>query len=134
VEGALIDEMKAGLVTVHEAEGGFGGEVLEGVGYAIERIGGSLGVGLIFEQSGLDGPGAAEPPVGSDHLLDEAELDAIGGLDAIEVGRQDRLETFGRFIAHDDLASEQAMGDGILRRAPFALGGKWTLGAGAIGP
>jgi hypothetical protein len=107
--------MKAGLVTVHEAQGGFGGEVLEGVGYAIERIGGSLSGGFIFEQSGFDGPGAAETPVGSDHLLDQAELHAVGGLETIEVFRQDGLETFGRFIVHDDLAGEQTMAGGILR-------------------
>jgi hypothetical protein len=134
VEGALIVEMNAGLITVHEAEAGFGGEFLEGGGYAIERIGGGLGVGLILEQSGFDGPGAAEAPVGSHHLLDQAELHAVGGLEAIEVLGEDGLETFGRFIAHDDLLGQEAMGYGILRRAPFAVGGKWTLGAGAIGP
>jgi hypothetical protein len=32
VERALIVEMKAGLVTVHEAEGGFFGEILKGDG------------------------------------------------------------------------------------------------------
>src|ERR1019366_3320212 len=71
VEGALIVEVKAGLVTVHEGEVGFGGRILEGVGEAIERIGGSLGGGLIFEQSGFDGPGTAETPVRGNHLLDE---------------------------------------------------------------
>ena len=49
VEGALIGEAKAGLVAVHEAEVGFRGRILEGVGDAVERIGGSLGGGLIFE-------------------------------------------------------------------------------------
>jgi hypothetical protein len=126
--------MKAGLVTVQEAEGGFGGEVVEGVGDAIERIGGSLVGGFIFEQAGFDGQGAAETPVSSDHLLDQAVLHAIGGLKAIEVVIHDSLETFGRFIAHDDLAGEQAMAGGIFRRTPLALGGDRPGGARAIGP
>ena len=134
IERALIVEMKAGLVTVHEAEGGFGGEIIEGVGEAIERIGGLLGGGFIFEEPGFDGQGAAEAPVGSNHFLDHAELHAIGGLEAIEVVIHDRLETFGRFILHDDLVGEQAMAGGILRRTPLALGGDRSGGARAIGP
>ena len=134
MEGALIVEVEAGLVAVHEAEGGSGGEICEGVGQAIERVAGRLGGGFIFEQTGFDGPGAAEAPVGGDHLLDHAELHAIGGLEAIEVVFQDGLEALGRFVVHDDLAGEQAMAEGVLRRTPFALGGDGTDGASAIGP
>jgi hypothetical protein len=72
--------------------------------------------------------------VGSDHILDHAELHAIGGLEAIEVVIHDGLKTFGRFILHDDLVGEHAMFGGILRRTPFALGGDRTDGASAIGP
>ena len=68
------------------------------------------------------------------HLLDEADLHAIGGLEAIEVVVHDRRETFGRFILHDDLVGEQAMAGGILRRTPLALGGNRTEGASAVGP
>ena len=93
MERPLIIEVKAGLVTVHEAEGGFGGEIVEGIGEAIERIGGGLDGGFIFEQSGFDGQGAAETPVGGDHLLDHGELHAIGGLEAIEVLVHDSFET-----------------------------------------
>jgi len=135
VEGALIVEMKAGLVTVHEAQGGFGGEVLEGVGYAIERIGGSLSGGFIFEQSGFDGPGAAETPVGSDHFLDQGELHAIGGLQATEVLIEDGVKTFRLFIAHDDLAGEQPVTGGILRRTALAGDGDgffWIGDAGRV--
>lgn len=134
MERPLVIEMKAGLVTVHEAEGGFGGEIREGIGYAIQRIAGGLGGGFIFEQPGFEGPGAAETPVGSDHLLDHGELHAIGGLEAIEVLGEDRLETLRRFIAHDDLASEQAVAGGILRRPPLAPGGDRTGGASPIAP
>src|ERR1039458_2085563 len=92
VKRALIVEMKSCLVTVHEAEGGFGGEIIEGASEAIERIGGLLGGGFIFEEPGFHGQGAAEAPVGSDHILDHAELHAIGGLEAIEGVIYDRLK------------------------------------------
>jgi hypothetical protein len=126
--------MKAGLVTVHEGEGGFGGQIIEGAGEAIERVGGLLGGGFIFEHAGFDGQGAAETPVGGDHFLHHGELHAVGGLEAIEVVIHDRLETFGRFILHNDLVGEEAMAGGILRRTPLALGGDRTDGASAVGP
>src|ERR1035438_8022381 len=132
IQRALIVEMKAGLVTVDEADGGLFGEILEGDGEAIERVGGLLGGGFIFEQAGFDGQGAAETPVGGDHLLHHEELHAIGGLEASEVVIHGRLETFGRFILHNDLVGEQAMAGGILSRTPLALGGDRTDGASAI--
>jgi hypothetical protein len=106
MEGALVIEMKASLVTVHEAEGGLGGEIREGSGYAIQRIGGRLSGGPVFKHTGFESPGAAEAPVGSDHLLDHAELHSVGGPQAVEMVIEDGLETLGRFIAHDDLAGQ----------------------------
>jgi hypothetical protein len=101
---------KAGLVTVQEAEGGCGGEVGEGFGHAIQRVGGCLGFGFVFEEAGFDGPGAAEAPVGSDHLFDHTELHAIGGLETREVVTQDGFETLRGFIAHDAMFDEQGRG------------------------
>ena len=49
------------------------------------------------------------------HLLDEADLHSIGGLEAIQVLVHDSLESFGRFIAHDAIAGEQSVAGGILR-------------------
>ena len=133
MEGALVIEVETGLVAVHEGKGRFGGETFKGRGDAIERIGVRLGGGFIFELAGFGGPGPAETPVGDDHLLDESELHAIGGLEAIEVVRHDRFEGFGRFIAHDDMAGEQSVGCRILGRTALALGGDWALGARSIG-
>ena len=88
---------------------------------------------MVFEEASFDGPGAAETPVGSDHLLDHAELHAIGGLETSEVVIHHGFEPLRGFLAHDDMPGEQAVTDGILRRTPFAFGGKWTFGASAIG-
>jgi hypothetical protein len=73
VESALIVEVKAGLVAVHEGEVRLGGRILEGSGEAIEGIGGGLGRG-IFEHAGFDGHGSAEMPVVGNHFLYQAEL------------------------------------------------------------
>jgi hypothetical protein len=123
VQGALVIQMKASLVTVHEAERGFGGEIDEGIGYAIQSVAGGLSVRFIFKHAGFESPGTAEAPVGSDHFLDHAELHAIGGLQANEVIVEDRLETLGRFVAHDDLTGKESVSDGILRRISLALSG-----------
>ena len=134
MERALIVEVKACLVTVHEGEGGFGGEIGEGIGDAIQGIRGRLGSGFIFEQAGFESSGAAQTPIRSDHLLDHAGFHAIGRLQATEVIIQDGLENLGGLIAHDNMASEQAVGGGILRRLSFALRGHGTGRVSRIGP
>ncbi len=134
MEGALVIEMEASLVTVHEAEGGLGGEIHKAIGDAVQRIAGRLSSGPVFEHTGFESPGAAETPVGSDHLLDHAELHAIDGLQAVEMIVEDGLETLGRFIAQDDLAGQQSMADGVLRGASLALRGDGTGGESSIGP
>src|SRR5664279_6413781 len=54
------------------------------------------------------------------------------GFEAVMNNHLDRLETFGRFILHNDLVGEEAMAGGILSRTPLALGGDRTDGASAI--
>jgi hypothetical protein len=132
IEGSLVIEVKAGLITVHEAEGRFVSEAGEGVGHAIEGVGGGLCAGFIIEHAGFDRPGAAQTPVGGDHLLDETELHAIGGLEAKEVLIDDNLESFRGFIAHDDLAGEKTVVEGILRRTLLAQYGDGAFGKGTI--
>jgi hypothetical protein len=134
VERTLIVEVETSLVAVHEGEGGLGGEAGEGIGDAIEGISGRLGGSFVFEQAGFESPGAAKAPVGSDHLLDQADFNAIGRLQATEVIFQDSLETLGRFISHDEMAGEQAVADGILGRLLLAPGSNGTGGASPIGP
>ena len=134
LEGALVIEVEASLVTVDEGKVGLGGEIGECGGQAVERATGSLAGGLLFDDSGFDGPGAAETAVGSDHLLDQAVFDAIGGSEALEVVIEDGLKSLRTFAGEYDLGGEQAVGDGILRRSPFAFGGDGSFGTGAVGP
>jgi hypothetical protein len=48
--------------------------------------GGRSGIaGGFAEHLGLDRPGAAAAPPGGDHFLDQAELEAIDGLDPLDV-------------------------------------------------
>ena len=77
--------MEAGFVTVQEGELGAGSEVGEGGGDTRDFVAaGLLGEGVI-EEAGFDGPGAAEAPVGGDHLLDDAEFDLISRFEPLDV-------------------------------------------------
>ena len=89
----LIIQIEAGQVTMHQAEGGPGGEIGEAVGHAIKGIGGVLGCGFILEQPGLHRQRTAVTPMGCDHFLDHAELHAISGPEPFEVVIHDSFVT-----------------------------------------
>ena len=109
------------------------GETGEGACEPIEGVAGGLGRGFLFEYACFHGPGAAETPVGRDHLLNEAVLHAIGRLEAPEVVVEDVLKALRQLTGQDDLAGEQAMLEGIVRRTPFAFGSDRTPGERAVG-
>ena len=134
METALIHKVEAGLIAMEEGEFGGGGEPGEGGGDAAELVGGVLGVDGVVEEAGFDGPGAAHAPVGGGHFLDHAELDPVGGGEAVEVVREQSLERLARFVAEDYAIGEQAVADGILA-GDFALafGGDRASGFGSIG-
>ncbi len=133
MEGALVDAMEAGFVAVHEGEAGVGGGVGEGGGHAIDFVAGGLSFCVVLKDAGFEGPGAAHAPVGSRHFLDETELEAIGGLEAVEVLGEEGIEGCARFVFHDDAASQEAVADGVLGRAAFSFGGSRSTRAGAVG-
>jgi hypothetical protein len=97
------------------------GETAEGGGQtvrvAVARV---LGVDAVGKQAGFDGPGAAHAPPGGDHFLDDAELDAVGRLETIQVFVQGLFKTFVRFAFHDNAAGQQGMAARVLRRDLFA--------------
>ena len=84
MEGALVDAVEAGFIAADEVRRGGIGKGGEGVGEAIEGVAIGLGGEALLEGAGLHGPGAAHPPVGGGHFLDETELHAIGGLEAFD--------------------------------------------------
>jgi hypothetical protein len=47
---------------------------------------------------GFNGPSPAHAPPGSHHFFDDAELDAVDRLEALEVIGQNFRETIGRFV------------------------------------
>lgn len=134
MECALIDEVEARFVAVHEAKGWLGGESPKCLGHTVQPVAGGLGGDLVLEHAGLESPSTAQAPEGGDHLLDHAEFDAIGGIEASKVLVQQGLESFGRFILHQGAAGEEAVAQGVLGRPLFALPSSRTPRAGAVGP
>jgi hypothetical protein len=129
VEGSLVHRVEPGLVAVHQVALGLGGEIVKGAGDAAPlRPGGMRGHGGLHV-FGFDRPGAAEAPVGGGELLDQGELDAIDGGEAADVLLQDDLKILRRFVFEDHAFCEQAVTEGVLRRARFGLG---SAGAGRL--
>jgi hypothetical protein len=109
-------------------------DVLEGCGQEAITVTGIRDVEACVKQAGFDGPGAAHAPPSGDHFLDDAELDAVGRLEAVQVIGQDFRETIGRFVFQDNDARQQGMAARVLRRDLFAGLRDRAPGAGAIGP
>jgi len=105
-EGALVHAVEAGFIAVDEADGLGGGEILKGGGEAADFIGAGLVIHVVLEHAGFDGPGAAHAPVGTYHLLDEADLDAVGGLEALRVKVDEGVEAFAFLGLEDDALGE----------------------------
>lgn len=112
-DGAGVDEVEARLVAVDEVEFGGGGEVAEGGGEAIELCVRFEAFHLLIEHAGFDGEGAAQAPVGGDHLFDEPELDFVDGAEAVDVGIDQCLEDGAALIAEEHALGEQAVAHGV---------------------
>jgi hypothetical protein len=61
-----------------------------------------LGGNRAVHDAGLDGPGAALAPEGGKHLLDQAELNIIGGSEALDEAGEEVIEALARFVIEDD--------------------------------
>ena len=128
MEAALVDAVEAGLVAVDESEIGRGGESAEGGGEAAEVVGFFVLAGeTVIEKAALDGPEAANAPVGGGHFLDHPEFDAIDGCETIEVAGDQGVELGAGFAADEDTIGEQAMAQRIRRRAALPFRGFRTF-------
>jgi hypothetical protein len=96
-EGALIHELKAGLLAMHQRHGGRGSKSFGSVGQAGEVVTGGLGSDLDFERVGFDGHGAVHTPVSGAHFFDHAEFHAVVGLETVDVHLHEELEVFFGF-------------------------------------
>ena len=133
VEGALVEQVETRLVAVHQSQGGRRSKIGEGGGHAVQWVAGGLSCNLLFDHMGFEGPGAAETPERSHHFLNEAELDAIGGLEALEVLGEDGFEALGGLIFEENAAGQQSVAQSILGRTAFAVVRHRTAAAAAVG-
>ena len=132
-QGALVDVVEAGFVTMEEVEPGGGGQFGEGSGDASGLVAGGLITDGLFHQAILDGPGSAHAPMGRGHFLDDAELNAIGGGEALGMLCHEVVKTGARFVFEDHALGEETVANGVGGRALLALGGDGASGAGRVG-
>ena len=133
MEGALVHEVEAGFVAVDESEGGAIGETREGVGHAVEVASRGLSGGLFVDEAGFDGPGAAQTPMGYDHLLDHGEFEAGGRPQMVEVVGERGSEGFGTFAFQGHTLSQEAVAESVLSGALFPLRGERAAGESSVG-
>jgi hypothetical protein len=82
--------------------------VLKGRGQAAGSVTGIRDVEAFVEELGFDGPGPAHAPPSRHHLLNDAKLDAVGGLEAFEVIGHDFSEALGRFVCRTTMRASKA--------------------------
>jgi hypothetical protein len=71
--------------------------------------------------------------MGHGHFLDDAELDAIGGSEALDILGHEVVKTLTGFVFQDHALGEETKANGIGGRALFPLGGDWASGKGRVG-
>lgn len=134
VEGALVHHVKAGFVTMHDAEGRRGGEGGKCVDHAIDAVADGFGVHGVVEEAGFESPGAAKPPKSGSHFLDQRHFDLVGGLQALDVVSERDLERFARFTLEDDAAGEQAVTERVPGGDLFAQRSRRSAGKCSVRP
>ncbi len=132
-EGALVDEVEARLVAMEEAEPWGIGDFGEGGGDAGQLFAGGLVIEGGLEPLVLDGPEAAEAPVGGSHFLDERLVHLVVRGEAGKVLIHDVIEGFAGLVADDDVLGQQAVTKGVSRGAALTFGGSGAAGAGTVG-
>ena len=134
VEAALVDGVETGLVAMDEAELRRIGQVGKGGGDAAQLVFRLLGADGVIEEAGFDGPDTAEAPGGGDHLLDKAELDAVGGREPSEMLIEQGFEALLRLVGKDEALGEEPVANGVLGRVPLTFRSLGSQRAGAVGP
>ena len=94
---------------------------------------GGLGGARVIHEAGFDGPGAALAPKGGEHLLDQAQFDGIGGLEAREELGLEGIKGLARFVFKDNYLGHEAVAGGVSGGTEFSRGGGGAPGAGSIG-
>jgi len=118
VKCSLIHHVEAGLVAVNQGEFRGRGEFAERGRDTGDIVAGRFGGKTFLEKAVLDGPEAAQAPVGGGHFLDHAELDAIQGAEMFDVLREEILEGLAGFALEDHAIGQEAV---ALARRSFAL-------------
>jgi hypothetical protein len=111
---ALEDALETRLIAVDQLQGrlgGYGGESIGETGQLVP-IGG-LDRNRVIHETGFEGPGAALAPESGKHLLDQAQLDGIGGSEAREELGLEGIKGPARFVIKDNALGHEAVAGGV---------------------
>jgi hypothetical protein len=129
--------VKAGFIAVQQRQGRRGGKGVEGddhlVHHPIHHPAVGLDGHLLIEHAGFERPGAALAPVRGAHFFDHAELDFVGGLEAVDVLLQENQEILARFAFHDHTFGAKAVTDSVQRGVTLPGWSGRPFRAGAVG-
>jgi len=112
---------------------GFAGLLGGGGGNAHGLVAGRLIAEGLFHQAILDGPGSAHAPMGHGHFLNHAELDAIGGSEALDILGHEVVKALTGFVFQAHALGEEIVANGVGGRARFTLWGDGASGEGRVG-
>jgi hypothetical protein len=100
-----------------------GSQFGEGSGDARDLVAGGLIADGLFHQAILDGPGAADAPIGRNHFLDHGELDAIGGRETLDMLGHEVVKALAGFVFQDNALGQETVAEGVGGGAFFPLRG-----------
>jgi hypothetical protein len=139
VEGAVEGALDAGFVAgegVEDAGGGTGVPVEDAGQFLVVVEASVLGFGVRFkvdeakfEEAGFEAAATDEAPLGHDDLVDEGGFERSGGLELVEEGVAEFVESLIVFAYDDGGLGSEAVFEGIEADGGLAFGG---FGAGAV--
>jgi hypothetical protein len=101
--------VEAGFVAVGQGEARSPGAGVKTIGHAPDGIGTGEWIDGRIDGAGFDGPGAPQTPRRSGHFFDDAKLQAIGGLEALDVKIEQFLKSLGGLGIEDQTAGQKAV-------------------------
>jgi hypothetical protein len=121
--GAVIGAVERGFVADQDIQRpAFPGELLKDkgeAGFLADVVEGVVDVGLrdgqfVVEQIGFKIADASQAPAGDGHGMDQLYFDGVGGVVAVDVGVEEKLEVVLRFTVEDAELGGESVAKSVL--------------------